>query len=63
MLHFLKPDHYYWWFSEIKIWLGARGSRFRSKKRSTAFTGKIDEFRLWNTLRNVEQISEIALMK
>jgi hypothetical protein len=24
-------------------------------KRLTAFTGKIDEFRLWNTLRNVEQ--------
>lgn len=41
-----------------KIWLGARG--FQDNGGFTIdrkFTGKLDEFRLWNTLRNVEQIS------
>jgi hypothetical protein len=45
-------------FSGGKIWLGARG--FKDGGGETVdrpFTGKIDEFRLWNTLRNVEQIS------
>jgi hypothetical protein len=45
-------------FSGNKIWLGARG--FIDGGGETVdrkFTGKIDEFRLWNTLRNVEQIS------
>lgn len=42
-----------------KIWLGARGfqdagGNFTMDRK---FTGNLDEFRLWNTLRNVEQIS------
>lgn len=46
-------------FSGNKIWLGARGSKDLSGKETVdrTFTGKIDEFRLWNTLRNVEQIN------
>lgn len=45
-------------FSGNKIWMGARGSRDLSGKETVdrIFTGKLDEFRLWNTLRNVEQI-------
>lgn len=44
-------------FSGNKIWLGARGAKDLSGKETVdrVFTGKIDEFRLWNTLRNVEQ--------
>ncbi|WDF57983.1 T9SS type A sorting domain-containing protein [Flavobacterium sp. KACC 22758] len=46
-------------FSGNKIWLGARGAKDLSGKETVdrTFTGKIDEFRLWNTLRNVEQIN------
>ncbi|OOV19038.1 LamG-like jellyroll fold domain-containing protein [Flavobacterium sp. LM4] len=46
-------------FSGNKIWLGARGAKDLSGKETVdrKFTGKIDEFRLWNTLRNVEQIN------
>jgi hypothetical protein len=46
-------------FSGNKIWLGARGIRDLSGKETVdhTFKGKIDEFRLWNTLRNVEQIN------
>jgi hypothetical protein len=46
-------------FSGNKIWLGARGSTDLGGNVAIdrPFTGKIDEFRLWNTLRNVEQIS------
>ncbi|WP_111706330.1 LamG-like jellyroll fold domain-containing protein [Lutibacter citreus] len=46
-------------FSGNKIWLGARGSMDLAGVETVdnEFTGKIDEFRLWNTLRNVEQIS------
>ena len=45
-------------FSGNKIWLGARGTKDLSGKETVDrnFTGKIDEFRLWNTLRNTEQI-------
>ena len=46
-------------FSGNKIWLGARGTVDLAGNETidNQFTGKIDEFRLWNTLRNVEQIS------
>ncbi|WP_163411213.1 T9SS type A sorting domain-containing protein [Flavobacterium ajazii] len=46
-------------FSGNKIWLGARGAKDLSGKETVdrVFTGKIDEFRLWNTLRNLEQIN------
>jgi hypothetical protein len=46
-------------FSGNKIWLGARGSEDLANNQTVdrTFTGKIDEFRLWNTLRNVEQIT------
>jgi hypothetical protein len=46
-------------FSGNKIWLGARGAIDLGDNETVdrTFTGKIDEFRLWNTLRNVEQIS------
>lgn len=46
-------------FSGNKIWLGARGTIDLSSKETVdrIFNGKIDEFRLWNTLRNVEQIN------
>jgi hypothetical protein len=46
-------------FSGNKIWLGARGSIDSAKIETVDnfYSGKIDEFRLWNTLRNVEQIS------
>jgi hypothetical protein len=46
-------------FSGNKIWLGARGIRDLSGKETVdrTFKGKMDEFRLWNTLRNVEQIN------
>ena len=46
-------------FSGNKVWLGARGSTDLAGNVAVdnQFTGKIDEFRLWNTLRNVEQIS------
>ncbi|MFT4804477.1 MAG: hypothetical protein ACI9YE_001681 [Psychroserpens sp.] len=46
-------------FSGNKIWLGARGSKDLAGNETIdrSFTGKIDEFRLWHTLRNVEQIS------
>ena len=46
-------------FSGNKIWFGARGVADLAGNETTdnTFTGKIDEFRLWNTLRNVEQIS------
>jgi len=41
-----------------KIWFGARGWQDTGGFTiDRTFTGKIDEFRLWNTLRNVEQIS------
>jgi hypothetical protein len=49
-------------FSGSKIWLGARGAIVADGTIDTVtvdqeFTGKIDEVRLWNTLRNAEQIS------
>jgi hypothetical protein len=42
-----------------KIWLGARGVLDLAGNETVdhVFTGKLDEFRLWNTLRNVDQIS------
>lgn len=41
-----------------KIWLGARGHIDLANKETVdrAFSGSIDEFRLWNTLRSFEQI-------
>jgi hypothetical protein len=46
-------------FSGNRIWLGARGAQDLAGNETVdrKFTGKIDEFQLWNTLRNVEQIS------
>lgn len=46
-------------FSGNKIWLGARGQIDLAGIETVdrPFTGKIDEFRLWNTLRNEEQVS------
>ncbi|MDO7171829.1 LamG-like jellyroll fold domain-containing protein [Mariniflexile sp. AS56] len=46
-------------FSGNKIWIGARGSKDLAGDETVdnTFSGKIDEIRLWNTLRNVEQIS------
>ena len=46
-------------FSGDKIWLGARGAMDLSgiETVDNYYSGKIDEFRLWSTLRNVEQIS------
>ena len=46
-------------FSGNKVWLGARGSKDLAGIETVdrEFTGKIDEFRFWNTLRNVEQIT------
>jgi hypothetical protein len=46
-------------FSGNKIWLGARGSKDLAGVElvDRTFTGKIDEFQLWNTLRNEEQIN------
>ncbi|WP_055442805.1 LamG domain-containing protein [Lacinutrix himadriensis] len=45
-------------FSGNKAWLGARGSIDLAGIEivDREFAGKIDEFRLWNTLRNVDQI-------
>lgn len=45
-------------FSGNKVWLGARGhiDLAAIETVENTFTGKIDEFRLWNTLRNEEQI-------
>ncbi|MGK0254348.1 MAG: hypothetical protein ACI9OE_001848, partial [Mariniflexile sp.] len=41
-----------------QAWLGARGHRDAGGETiDRVFTGKIDEFRLWNTVRTVEQIS------
>ncbi|BAO74694.1 LamG-like jellyroll fold domain-containing protein [Winogradskyella sp. PG-2] len=46
-------------FSGNKAWLGARGAIDLASMETVdnEFTGKIDEFRLWNTLRNVDQIN------
>ena len=46
-------------FSGNKIWLGARGSHDLAGIETVdrVFKGKIDEFRLWNTVRNVEQVN------
>ncbi len=46
-------------FSGNRIWLGARGAQDPAGNETVDqyFAGKIDEFQLWNTLRNVEQIS------
>ena len=46
-------------FSGNQAWIGARGFKDQSGngEPDRPFTGKIDEFRLWNTLRNVDQIS------
>ena len=46
-------------FSGNQIWLGARGAKNLAgiETIDRPFKGKIDEFQLWNTLRNVEQIS------
>ena len=46
-------------FSGNRIWLGARGAQDLAGNETADenFAGKIDEFQLWNTLRNVEQIS------
>ena len=45
-------------FSGNKIWLGARGATDLAGVVTIDrnFNGKIDEFQLWNTLRNEEQI-------
>jgi hypothetical protein len=46
-------------FSGNQAWLGARGFKDQGGVETVdrQFNGKIDEFRLWNTLRNVDQIS------
>ena len=46
-------------FSGSKIWLGGRGTTDIGGVETVdrTYTGKLDEFRMWNTLRNVEQIS------
>lgn len=46
-------------FSGNRIWLGARGSQdlAGTETLDRKFSGKIDEFQLWNSLRNMEQIS------
>jgi hypothetical protein len=45
-------------FSGDQAWLGARGPIDGGVGPvDRVFTGKIDEFRLWNSLRNVDQIS------
>ncbi|MCH9659793.1 MAG: LamG domain-containing protein, partial [Bacteroidetes bacterium] len=46
-------------FSGNQAWLGARGFKDQGGIETVdrVFTGKIDEFRLWNTLRNVDQIT------
>ncbi len=46
-------------FSGDQAWLGVRGFKDQGGNETVdrAFTGKINEFRLWNTLRNVDQIS------
>ncbi|MBW1298595.1 LamG-like jellyroll fold domain-containing protein [Aquimarina litoralis] len=45
-------------FSGSKIWMGARGNIDLSGITTVdrTFTGKLDEIRLWNTVRNEEQI-------
>lgn len=44
-------------FSGNRIWLGARGSQdLAGITVDRRFTGKLDEFQIWNTLRNEEQI-------
>lgn len=45
-------------FSGNTLWLGARGFKDAAGNVTVdnQFTGKLDEFRLWNTLRNTEQI-------
>ncbi|MGO4822419.1 MULTISPECIES: LamG-like jellyroll fold domain-containing protein [unclassified Flavobacterium] len=46
-------------FSGNKVWLGARGATDLAGIETVdrTYAGKLDEFQLWNTLRNVEQIS------
>ena len=46
-------------FSGNKVWLGARGhiDLANIETFDRHFTGKIDEFRLWNSVRNLDQIS------
>lgn len=46
-------------FSGNKVWLGARGhiDLANIETFDRHFTGKIDEFRLWNSVRNIDQIS------
>ncbi len=46
-------------FSGNRIWIGARGSTSLDGAENVdrPFQGQIDELRLWNTLRNQEQIS------
>jgi len=46
-------------FSETKAWLGARGHKdaVGLETIDRVFSGKIDEFRLWNSARTIEQIS------
>ncbi len=46
-------------FSGNQAWIGARGFKDQAGVETVdrVFTGKVDEFRLWNTLRNVDQIS------
>jgi Concanavalin A-like lectin/glucanases superfamily len=46
-------------FSGNKIWLAARGSKDLAgiETIDREYSGKIDEFRVWNTLRNFDQIS------
>jgi len=43
-------------FSGTKAWLGARG-HVDVESIDRNFTGKIDEFRLWNSARTIDQIS------
>jgi hypothetical protein len=46
-------------FSGSKAWLGARGYEdvVNNAEVDNFFTGKLDEFRLWNSVREVKQIS------
>jgi hypothetical protein len=46
-------------FTGNKAWLGARGFQDAQNNVSidNQFSGKMDEFRFWNSLRNVEQIN------
>ncbi len=52
-------------FSGNRIWLGARGQtdQFGMFTVDQEFNGQLDEFRLWNSLRNAEQTSRDQYME